>query len=102
MRYSISRTIRQITTATIPPTTPPAIAAELSGGRGERARREQGESEEREKEGGGEREELFIDMRHCYKYHFATKALIVLLHRKTFCCFLAPSATLEVVVLSMV
>ena len=50
-RYTISRTIRQIsTTATIPPTTPPAIAAELSGGRGERARREQGEREEEERE----------------------------------------------------
>ena len=38
---------------------------------------------------------LFIDTRHCYKYHFATKVLVVLLHRKTFCFFLAHSATLE-------
>jgi len=38
---------------------------------------------------------LFIDIRHCYKYHFTTKALVVLLHRKTFCFFLAHSATLE-------
>jgi len=30
-----------------------------------------------------------------YKYHFTTKALVVLLHRKTFCFILAHSATLE-------
>jgi len=63
---------------------------EEDGGEGGWGRRgEEGEREE------GEEEELFIDMRHCYKYHFATKALVVLLHRKTFCFFLAHSATLE-------